>query len=85
MSINHLYHSWIKQLLQLRPDERLTRVRNLAWLLVGIYQSKSVHLSAIAQEIPSRTKLLSLVRRLEGFLDNPALHVRTWCEPMARS
>lgn len=85
MSINHLYHSWVKQLLQLRPDERVTRVRNLAWLVVGIYQSKSVHLSAIAQEIPSRAKLLSLVRRLERFLDNPALHVRTWYEPMARS
>ena len=51
MSINHLYHSWVKQLLQLRPDERVTRVRNLAWLVVGMYQSKSVHLSAIAQEL----------------------------------
>jgi hypothetical protein len=85
MSINHLYHSWVEQLVQLRPKERITRIRNLAWLVIGIYQSRSVHLSAIAQEIPSQAKLLSVVQRLERFLNNPALQVRSWYEPMARS
>lgn len=85
MSINHLYHSWVEQLWQLRPKERVTRIRVLAWLVIGIYQSKSVHLSAIAQEIPSQAKLLSVVKRLERLLNNPALQVRSWYEPMARS
>lgn len=85
MSINHLYHSWVAELMQLRPNERITRIRNLAWLVVGIYQSRSVHLSAIAQEIPSQAKLLSVVRRLGRILNNPALQVRPWYEAVARS
>jgi len=48
MSTNRLYHTWIERIRQLLPDERITRLRNFAWLIVGIYQSKSVHLSDIA-------------------------------------
>jgi hypothetical protein len=48
MSANRLYHTWFVRILQLRPDERITRLRNLVWLMVGIYQSRSVHLSAVA-------------------------------------
>lgn len=85
MSINRLYDSFIQQLTQLQPHERVTRLRNLAWLLVGIYQSKSVHLSAIAQEIPSQAKLLSVVKRFERLLNNSALQVRPWYERVAQS
>ena len=48
MSANRLYHTWFERIRQLRPDERITRLRNLTWLMVGIYQSRSVHLSDIA-------------------------------------
>jgi hypothetical protein len=43
MRINQLYHNWMTQISQLRPNERITRVRNLVWLMVGIFESKSVH------------------------------------------
>jgi hypothetical protein len=84
MSINHLYHTWFDWIGQLRPGERITRLRNLAWLLVGIYRSKSVHLSKIALEIPGAANSLSIARRLSRFLDNPAIRVREWYEPIAR-
>lgn len=85
MSINHLYHTWFKQIEQLRPGERVTRLRNLAWLLVGICRSKSVHLSKVALKIPGDANTLSITRRLSRFLDNPAIRVREWYEPIARS
>ena len=43
MSINHLYHIWFERIAQLRPSEHKARMRNMVWLLVGMYQSKSVH------------------------------------------
>ena len=84
MSINHLYHTWYKQIEQLRPGERVTRVRTLAWLLAGICRSKSVHLSQVALKIPGEAKTLSITRRLSRFLGNPAVRVREWYEPIAR-
>ena len=84
MSINHLYHTWLGQIQQLYPGERITRLRNLAWLLVGICRSKSVHLSKVALKIPGDANSLSITRRLSRFLDNPAIRVRRWYEPIAR-
>ena len=85
MSANRLYHTWFEQIRQLLPDERITRVRNFVWLLVGIYESKSVHLSDVASKIPGRAKELSIVRRLSRFLANPAVRVREWYAPVARN
>ncbi len=36
MSINQLYSNLSKRIRQLRPQERITRVRNMAWLMTGI-------------------------------------------------
>lgn len=84
MSINQPYHTWFKQIRQLRPNERVTRVRNMAQLLQGIFQRKSVHLSQVATKIVSKATLPSVTRRLSRFLDNPTLPVREWYEPIAR-
>ena len=85
MSINQPYHTWVSRILQLRPTERLTRVRNMAQLLHGIFQSKSVHLSEAATQIVSTATLPSLTRRLSRFLDNPAVRVREWYAPIAEA
>jgi hypothetical protein len=84
VSINQLYVTWLTRIWQLRPGERVTRVRNLAWLITGIFQSRSVQLHRVATKIPSMANLLSVVRRLSRLLDNPALRVREWYEPIAR-
>ena len=83
MPITELYHIWKKKLTELRPQERLTRLRNLSWLLVGLYMSKSVHQSKIAAKIPGQTCLPSRTRRLSRLLDNPAFRVREWYHPLA--
>jgi len=85
MLTNQLYHTWLNRIEQLRPGERVTRLRNLAWLLVGICRSRSVHLSKVALKIPGDANTLSITRRLSRFLDNPAIRVREWYEPIARN
>jgi len=79
-----LYHTWLERLGQLHTGERITVLRNFAWLLVGLYASGSVHLSKVADELPSSAKLPSVTRRLTRLLANPAVRVRTWYEPLAR-
>ena len=68
MPINHLYRSLRDLLVQLRPTERRTRIRNFSWLLAGLFLSRSVHLSKkIASKIPSKQATLpSVVRRLRA-------------------
>lgn len=84
MSINQLYHNWIEQIRQLVPGQRITRIRNLAWLMIGMMKSKSVHLSKIAVEIPGKAKVSSLTRRLCRFIKNSAVEPRLWYENVAR-
>ncbi len=45
MPINTLYHTWIQRIRELRPDQRITQICGFIWLIVGIYQSRSVNLS----------------------------------------
>lgn len=84
MPTNKLYHTWIQRIRELRPKQRITQIRNFALLLYGIYASKSVTLSKVAGKIPGKAKLLSIFRRLERFLANPAIQVREWYEPIAK-
>jgi len=85
MPINELYHTWFMKIRQLQPTERITRIRNFTWLIVGIQQSRSVYLSRIAGKMPGKMKLLSFIQRLSRFLDNPAIDVHAWYEPIGRS
>lgn len=84
MPINNLYHTWIQRIRELRPNQRMTQIRNFTWLIVGIHQSRSVNLSKIAGKIPGAAKLVSYTRRLSRLLNNPAIQVRSWYEPVAR-
>jgi hypothetical protein len=84
MPTNHLYDTWMQRICELQPKARITQIRNFVWLMIGIYESRSVYLSKIAGKIPGPAKLVSLTRRLSRFLDNPAIRVREWYEPIAR-
>ncbi len=64
----HLYHSMLRQIDQWLPDERVTRRRNLALLVSGLYLSGSVHLSHIVRSWPLPGQLPSLSNRLRRFL-----------------
>ena len=84
MPISELYRTWKEKLSALRPHQRITQIENFVWMMVGIYQSRSVQLSQVAGKVLGSAKLLSTVRRLERFLDNPAIEVRDWYEPIAK-
>ena len=84
MPTNNLYHNWMQQICELRPNQRITQIRNFVWLMIGIYSSHSVTLSKIAGKIPGPAKLVSTTRRLSRFLDNPAIRVREWYQPIAQ-
>ena len=84
MPINRLYDTWKRRIMELRPEQRITQIRSFVWLIVGIYQSRSVYLSRIAGKVPGPAKLLSMTRRLSRLLANPAICVREWYEPIAR-
>jgi hypothetical protein len=70
--------------MELRPGQRITQIRVFAWLIIGIYLSRSVCMSRVACKIPGEAKLTSATRRLSRLLDNPAIRVREWYEPIAR-
>lgn len=84
MAITKMYHTCYGKIRQLRPNERVTRVRNMAWLLAGLFVGQSVHLSHIARGLPGSSQKLSKVKMLSRLLDNRHVRVRPWYEPMAR-
>jgi hypothetical protein len=84
MPVSQLYHTWFLYVRKLLPKERITRVRNLTWFLVGLHQSQSVHLSHIARGLPLRATIPSIVQRFRRFLMNRAFRVRQWYRPVAQ-
>jgi len=84
MSAHRLYDIWFGTIRKLLPQERVTRVRTLAWMVVGLYVSQSAHLSGMARTLPLAAKLTSTTDRFRRFLNNKAFRVRTWYQPIAR-
>ena len=78
-----LYHKVLRQFCQWFPKERITRMRNLALLVMGLQLSRSVHLSLIVRKWPLGSKEPSLVNRLRRFVNNPLVAVRELYHPVA--
>jgi hypothetical protein len=81
--IPHLYRSLHVYLLQRIPDGCDTRLANLIFLMMGMFQGRSVQLNLIARKTPIRAQKLSIVKRLARFLDNPKVRVGQWYHPFA--
>lgn len=77
-----LYHKVRRQICQWLPQERVTRQRNLALLVVGLYLAGSVHLSHIVREWHVAGRQESLVNRLRRFLKNKAVSPSGYFEPL---
>jgi hypothetical protein len=84
MSTNPLYNAWFCWLSQHLPGERITRVRTAATMAMGLFLSSSVHLSKIAAWVGGHARLLSRERQFSRFVDNAAVKVKRWYEPIAR-
>src|SRR5258708_35399934 len=78
-----LYGSLYLRLAQLWPEECDSRIVNMVYLLMGIWGARSVQTGRIAAHIPVLAKKMSIVRRLERFLDNSCVRVRAWYKPIA--
>lgn len=76
------YYKVQQQLRQWLPNERITQIRNMALLIMGLHLSRAIHLSLIVRKWPVAGKDPSLVNRLWRFLNNPRVHVRQWYEPI---
>lgn len=79
-----LYHSVLNQICQWLPEERITRQRNMALLIIGLYLGRAVHMPKIVRKWPVVGKLPSLVNRLRRFLNNPHFVVKEWYRPVAK-
>ena len=77
------YHRVLEHLRQWLPHERITRQRNMALLITGLYLSRAVHMALVVRTWPSGSKEPSLVNRLRRFLDNQRVNVRIWYRPVA--
>jgi hypothetical protein len=75
-----LYRRLYGRLIKLLPKECDSRVTNLVYLMMGIFLAKKVQTGVIASKVPLR---VSIVRRLERFLDNGAVRVRAWYASVA--
>ena len=78
------YYKVLNQLGHWLPEERITRLRNLALLIVGLHLSGAIHLGLIVRKWLVVGKIPSLVNRLHRFLVNPRVRVRDWHEPITR-
>lgn len=79
----HLYNKLLDWLCQWLPEERVTRQRNGALLISGLYLSGAIHLSHLVRHLPLCGQDLSLVNRVRRFLDNPRIDVWAWYRPVA--
>jgi len=59
IAIPALYRSLHEYLLQRIPDECDSRLTNLIWLMMGIFQARSVQMKLTARKVPIRAKQLS--------------------------
>ena len=55
----------------------------MVFVMMGIFLAKKVQTGLIASKVPLRVKRVSIIRRLERFLDNGAVRVRAWYETVA--
>lgn len=85
MSIAQTYCIMLNQVKEIVEKTHVARVRNIAWLICGMFHSRSVHLTKIASKIPGKAKKLSRADRLRTFLNNRHVQVRRWYRPMAEA
>ena len=58
IAIPTLYRSLHEYLMQRIPDDCESRLTNLIWLMMGIFQARSVHLKLAARKVPIHAKQL---------------------------
>jgi hypothetical protein len=70
------------KLREFHSDEHLRRIVNWAWIVVGLIQSHSVHLSEIAQHIPSEAEAPGRIAQVRRWLANKFIQVADFYRPL---
>lgn len=81
----HLLQDWTHHLQALLPGLRVTRVRGLALLSLGLIWAGTPQLGHIAATLPLPVQELSTVRRLRRWLATRAVPVVATWQPLARA
>lgn len=80
-----LLHEWTDRLHALLPGVRITQVRLLALLSLGMLWAGTVRINQVAAAVPLRVRVSSTERRLRRFLANSACSVeRLWVPLLPR-
>lgn len=79
------YDKFLARCRQLLPQERITRLRKMALLVVGLLSSTDGHLLSLAEVMPLPAADLSLEQRVRRWKANEHIDVRVWFEPFVRA
>src|SRR5271165_479344 len=85
IAIPRLYSILLERVLPLVGSWCDSQMTNLIWLMMGLYEGRSVHLTRIASKLPSSARKLSTVERLRRFLSNEAIKVEEVYDPVAQT
>jgi hypothetical protein len=83
MSSSHeLYTRVFTKLRAVHPEPHLKRIANWVWVIVGLILSQSVHLSQIAQHIPSEAQAAGRIAQVRRWLANKFINVPQFYRPL---
>jgi hypothetical protein len=83
MSIStELYTRVFTKLRAAHPEPHLKRISNWVWVIVGLILSQSVHLSQIAQHIPSEAQAAGRIAQVRRWLKNQFVDVPAFYRPL---
>jgi len=83
MSIStELYTRVFTKLRAVHPEPHLKRISNWVWVIVGLILSQSVHLSQIAQHIPSEAEAAGRLAQVRRWLKNKFIDVPAFYRPL---
>jgi Transposase DDE domain len=74
----------LKKLTELKLNCRKATLQNFAWLITGIFHSRSVSTGRIALELGWETKTNSIIQRLRRTFMDSSIRVREWYRPIAK-
>jgi len=81
-SSQSLYTQIFARLRTFHPDIYHTRLANWVWVIVGLVQAQSVHLSEIANHIPGPALAAGRIMKIRRWLSNKYITSQTLYEPI---
>ena len=76
MTTTQLYHTLMKQIEQVIPQEQITRKRRFAWLMVAMFWGRTPQVNRLANKLLGRSQKKSKGEKLRRWLHNRHVRVR---------